>query len=159
MSSQFVLFEEEFTQLVAACTGLRESASAKAVFLIDKNGQLLASSGDTGNLDTTSLATLTAGNMAATDGLARVLGEKGFGIQFHEGETENVHISVVDTRMILVVLFDQRSSLGLVRLRVRQATEELVRILASMTSESSEGSASLFDEISDDDIDHLFGKK
>ena len=159
MSSQFVLFEEEFTQLVAVCASLRDSASAKAVFLIDKNGQLLASSGDTKDLDTTSLATLTAGNMAATDGLAQVLGEKGFGIQFHEGENENVHISVVDTRMILVVLFDQRSSLGLVRLRVKQATEELGRVLASLTGHSSEGTASLFDEISDDDIDHLFGKK
>ena len=159
MNSQFVLFEEEFTQLLAVCSGLRESAAAKAVFLIDKNGQLLASSGDTEGLDTTSLATLTAGNMAATDGLAQVLGEKGFGIQFHEGETENVHISGVDSRIILVVLFDQRSSLGLVRLRVKQATEELGRILESIASETSEGSGSLFDEISDDDIDHLFGKK
>ena len=159
MGSQFVLFEEEFSRLVAVCTGLRESASARAVFLIDKNGQLLASSGETDDIDTTSLASLTAGNMAATDGLAHILGEKGFGIQFHEGEHENIHISVVDARMILVVLFDQRSSLGLVRLRVKQATEELGKIVASMNESSTQDSASLFDEISDDDIDHLFGKK
>ena len=159
MSSQFVLFEEEFSRLIAVCNGLNESASAKAVFLVHKNGQLLASSGETDDLDMTSLASLTAGNMAATDGLAQILGEKGFGIQFHEGEHENVHISVVDTRLILVVLFDQRSSLGLVRLRVKQATAQLAEIISSMTDHSSQNGPSLFDEISDDDIDHLFGKK
>src|SRR5690606_41729579 len=45
--------------------------NAKSVFLVDKNGQLIASSGATDHIDTTSLASLTAGNIAATGGLAR----------------------------------------------------------------------------------------
>jgi len=36
------------------------------VFLVDKNGQLIASAGETRDIDTTSLASLTAGNIAAT---------------------------------------------------------------------------------------------
>jgi hypothetical protein len=44
------------------------------VFIVDKNGQLIAASGETDNLDTTSLASLTAGNIAATGGMAKLLG-------------------------------------------------------------------------------------
>jgi hypothetical protein len=50
---------------------LRIDANAKVVFLVDKNGQQIAAQGEIENLDTTSLASLTAGNVAATDGLAR----------------------------------------------------------------------------------------
>ena len=69
----------------------------------------------------TSLASLAAGNIAATGGLASLIGEKEFSILFHEGERDNMHISVIDNRLILVVIFDKRSSVGLVRLRVRRA--------------------------------------
>ena len=160
MSAPFVLFEEELQKLSEICESLRVSASAKAIFVVDKNGQLLMSAGETDELDSTSLASLTAGNMAATDGLAQVLGESsGFGVQLHEGEREHVHISSVDERMILVVIFDERSSLGLVRLRVKQATEQVTHLMSSLRPDSAESQASLFDEISDEDIDHIFGKE
>lgn len=155
--SHLVLFEEEHTRIVKVCNALHREACAKAVFLVDKNGQLLANSGETESMDTTSLASLTAGNIAATGGLAQLLGEKEFAIQFHEGEHDNIHISLVGHRMILVIIFDQRSSLGLVRLRVRKASQELIAVLAVMDSKAHEQSASVFSEISDDDIDSLFG--
>ena len=112
-----VMYEEEFNQIKQIISKLRLDANAKVVFLVDKNGQQIAAHGDIENLDTTSLASLTAGNVAATDGLARLIGEKEFSILFHEGEKDNIHISIVAQRVILVVIFDERSSLGLVRLR------------------------------------------
>lgn len=141
---------------------LFHQANAKVVFLVDKNGQLIASAGETRDIDTTSLASLTAGNIAATGGIARLLGEKEFTILFHEGEKDNIHISLIGQRVILVVIFDKRSSLGLVRLRVKKASEALVRIFHEITSKSdkekSEGKLdeSPFAEISDEDIDNLF---
>jgi hypothetical protein len=54
-------------------------------------------------------------------------------------------------------LFDERSSLGLVRLRVKKATTELVNILDVLTKKSASATApSVFSEITDDDIDNLF---
>jgi len=41
---------------------LHQLANAKVTFLVDKNGQLIASFGETQNLDTTSLASLTPEN-------------------------------------------------------------------------------------------------
>ena len=136
-----VMYEEEFNQIKAIISKLRVDANAKVVFLVDKNGQQIAAHGEIENLDTTSLASLTAGNVAATDGLAKLIGEKEFSILFHEGEKDNIHISIVAQRVILVVIFDERSSLGLVRLRVKKASQELndvfARIMAKVEREKA----------------------
>ncbi len=159
--SSFVMYDEEFQRISAVIEKLLRESNAKVIFLVDKNGQLIAGCGETDNLDTTSLASLTAGNIAATGGLAKLIGEKEFSILFHEGEKDNIHISIVAQRVILVVIFDHRSSLGLVRLRVKKASDELAVIfedLAAKTAEAEKsGSAdSPFAEITDDDIDNLF---
>lgn len=160
--SDLVMYENEFQKIDEELQKLHQQANANVVFLVDKNGQLIASAGDTHNIDTTSLASLTAGNIAATGGIARLLGEKEFTILFHEGEKDNIHISLVGNRVILVVIFDQRSSLGLVRLRVKKTSEILSKIFEDITSkaekEKLEGkiTESPFAEISDEDIDNLF---
>lgn len=157
MNPDMVMYEEEFQQIQGVCSRLHRDANAVAVLLIDKNGQLIAEAGETGSLDTTSLSSLTAGNVAATGGIASLLKEKEFTGQFHEGEKTNVHISLVAQRVILVILFDERSSLGLVRLRVRRASDELSTIFDSLISKVEQPSApSIFSEITDEDIDNLF---
>ena len=155
MSTQTVLYEEEFHQIQAVVDRLVREANAKVVFTVDKNGQLIAASGELDNLDTTSLASLAAGNIAATGGIAKLLREEEFATQFHEGANANVHIQLVSGKIILVVIFDSRSSLGLVRLRVRRATQQLNTIFEALAvRQPTEGSP--FAEITDEDIDNLF---
>jgi predicted regulator of Ras-like GTPase activity (Roadblock/LC7/MglB family) len=154
MTTDIVMYEEEFRRIDGELQNLRTQANARLVFLVDKNGQLIASAGDTQNMDTTSLASLTAGNIAATGGIAKLLGEREFTILFHEGEKDNIN-------MILCVIFDSRSSIGLVRLRVRKATESLTKIFEHITEKSAAERAeskeeSPFSAISDEDIDNLF---
>ncbi|MGE5235648.1 MAG: roadblock/LC7 domain-containing protein [Acidobacteriota bacterium] len=161
LGPNLVVYEEEFDRINSVLGRLWVDANSKIVFLVDKNGQQIAAKGDLDKVDATSLASLTAGNVAATDGLARLIGEKEFSILFHEGERDNIHISIVGQRLILVVIFDERSSLGLVRLRVRKAAAELEEVLSQMASKASmEGSTpqSPFAEITDDDIDKLFSE-
>ena len=96
-------------------------------------------------------------DIAATGGIAKLLRENEFATQFHEGENANIHIQLVGNRVILVVIFDSKSSLGLVRLRVRKASDELNRIFESLLSKVQEpGGDSPFAEITDEDIDNLF---
>jgi predicted regulator of Ras-like GTPase activity (Roadblock/LC7/MglB family) len=156
MNTQMVMYETEYDEIKRLCDRLTREANAKVVFLVDKNGQLIASSGETAHLDTTSLASLTAGNIAATGGIAKLINEKEFSQIFHEGERDNLHISIIGQRVILVVIFDQRSSLGLVRLRVRKASEELNTIFTVISKKAEAPGASPFAEITDDDIDSLF---
>ncbi len=152
------MFEEEYKEIIATVEKLLKEANAKCVYLVDKDGQLITSSGDTKDIDSTSLASLTAGNIAATGGLAKLIGEKEFTILFHEGERDNIHISVIGQRVILVVIFDKRSSLGLVRLRVKKASEELLKSIQRLIDKMEAGAEkeNLLKEITDDDIDRLF---
>ncbi len=157
LPQQMVMYEQEFKQINSVILRLNREANSKAVFLVDKNGQLIAHAGETINIDSTSLASLTAGNIAATGGLAKLIGEKEFSILFHEGEKDNIHISVIGQKVILVVIFDERSSLGLVRLRVKKAGMELDSIFHSLAQKAaSPDTASPFTEISDQDIENLF---
>jgi predicted regulator of Ras-like GTPase activity (Roadblock/LC7/MglB family) len=162
-SPDLVMYEEEYLQIREILGRLQSDSNSKFVFLVDKNGQQIASSGDMQGVDATSLASLTAGNVAATDGLAKLIGEKEFSILFHEGEKDNIHISLVAKRVILVVIFDERSSLGLVRLRVKKASQELERAFEALVqkAEQEQGAPSFespFAEITDEDIDSLFSE-
>jgi predicted regulator of Ras-like GTPase activity (Roadblock/LC7/MglB family) len=152
------MYDKEYREITMIAERLLEETNAKCVYLVDKDGQLINSCGSTAGIDSTSLASLTAGNIAATGGLAKLIGEKEFSILFHEGERDNIHISVVGQRVILVVIFDKRSSLGLVRLRVKRASEELNRSLEKLIDKMHVGAGeeNLLKEITDEDIERLF---
>lgn len=159
-----MLFEEEQRQIQSIADRLQRDSNALAILVINRDGQEIARSGQTTDLDVTSLSSLFAGNVAATSEIAKLLREEEFGGQFHEGTKQNVHLSMVSRRAILVVLFDTRSSLGLVRLRVRKATEEMGKIFEQLVKkiqhQQQNGggpSSPLAGEITDEDIDKLFG--
>ena len=105
------------------------------------------------------LASLAAGNVAATGGMAQLIGEKEFPTLSHEGERESIHISVIG-RVLLVVVFDERSSLGLVKLRSKQVSQEIAAAFAEIERESQDSlnNAPPFAEITDDEIDSLFSQ-
>jgi predicted regulator of Ras-like GTPase activity (Roadblock/LC7/MglB family) len=157
--TQLVMYEEDHRKILAVIGRLVRDANAKGVFVVDKNGQLIAEAGEIRGIDTPSLASLTAGSIAATGGLAKIIGEEDFPVHFHQGAKDNLHITLVH-RMILVVIFDDRSSLGLVRLRVKKAGAELAKVFEELEkkaeSEQAGGAGSPFSEITDDDIDNLF---
>jgi predicted regulator of Ras-like GTPase activity (Roadblock/LC7/MglB family) len=159
LDAQLVMYDDDLRKILAVIERLVRDANAKGIFLVDKNGQLIAEAGEMAGIDTTSLASLTAGNIAATGGLAKIIGEEEFPTHFHQGQRDNLHISIVAQRMILVVIFDDRSSLGLVRLRVKKAGGELAKTFEEIqkkTDRAHSGEGSPFAEITDDDIDNLF---
>ncbi len=153
-----VMREQQYHKIKAVLAKLRLDSSARVTFLVDKDGQQLAVQGDVSNLDTTSLASLAAGNVAATGGMAQLIGEKEFPTLSHEGERESIHICVIG-RTLLVVIFDEHSSLGLVKLRVKQAAVEMTAIFAEAAREEAavpSDAVSPFAGITDEDIESLF---
>ncbi len=150
-----LLREERFYEIKEVLARLRLDSGARVVFLVDKDGQQIAIQGEMGNLDTTSFASLVAGNVAATGGMAQLIGEKEFPTLSHEGEKESIHISVIG-RLLLVVVFDERSSLGLVKLRSKQIARQLVTLFEEIIRDGCEDVDSPFSEITEADIDSLF---
>lgn len=157
LSPQTVLYEEDQKRLEAICQELLQDSLAKSVFLIDRNGQLIAMCGQTSVIDTTSLASLVAGTVAASGGLAKLIGENEFPVHLHEGEQESIHLSLAGSEYILTVVFDERSSVGLVRLRVKKSTVKIADVLEQSAAKAGDSDVSdFFSEITDEDIDNLF---
>jgi len=158
LAGRIVILEAQFHHIKALLARLRLDSSARLVVLVDKDGQQIAVHGELGDLDTTSLASLAAGNVAATGGMAKLIGESEFPTLSHEGEKESIHICVIG-RVLLLVVFDDRSSLGLVKLRSKQLSHELARVFAEIEQESAAARANSslpFNGITDEEIDSLF---
>jgi predicted regulator of Ras-like GTPase activity (Roadblock/LC7/MglB family) len=151
-----VMYEEELARIQATTDRLHHDSRARTILVVDKNGQLIAASGDAAELDTTSLSSLVAGNVAATGGIAKLIEEEEFTGQFHEGKGISVHMTIVARRIILAILFDKATTHGLVRLRVKKAVVELERIFDELSKKAETPQADIFAEITDADIDNLF---
>ena len=159
--TQLVMYDEDYRRILAVIQRLVQDANAKGVFVVDRNGQMIGEAGEMRGIDTTSLASLTAGCIAATGGLAKIVGEDEFPVHFHQGQRDNLHITLVSNRIILVVVFDDRSSLGLVRLRVKKAGVQLAKVFEEIQKKAERSQAkgnvgTPFAEITDEDIDNLF---
>ncbi|MFQ5900920.1 MAG: roadblock/LC7 domain-containing protein [Thermodesulfobacteriota bacterium] len=160
-----VMLDEELKETKVILNKLLKDSYARVIFLVDKDGQLITSCGEDQDIDSTSLASLTAGNIAATEGLAKLLGQKEFSVLFHQGEKDNIHLSVIQRRMILVVIFDDKSTLGLIKLRVKKACKELSAIIKKLVDRATKDITidngllqedTLLTEITDEDIERLF---
>jgi len=162
--TDLIIIEQDVVRFQAILDQLRLESNAKYILLLDKNGQQIASTGSLGSADSTALASLTAGNVAATEGLAQLIGEPDFSALYHEGDEHSLHISLVSKKVIVLLVFDENSSLGLVRLRVQQYTPHLTSVaddvlLRTASSRAGQTSrAEVLGEISDADIDALFGQ-
>jgi predicted regulator of Ras-like GTPase activity (Roadblock/LC7/MglB family) len=160
-SRYLVLYQKEAERLRILCDTLREQSKAKGVYLIDSDGQLLESSGEFKGLDTTALASLTAAYNASAIGIFKIIEEKPPTNQLLEGDLCSLFFSVISKVLIVGVLFDTRSNLGLVRLRTRKVGEELTQLLAQRTIDAKsntkpEPDSDLFSDVTGDDVDHLF---
>jgi len=158
--TQLVMYDEDFRRILAVSQRLVQDANAKGVFVVDRNGQLIGEAGELRGIDTTSLASLTAGCIAATGGLAKIVGEDEFPVHFHQGQRDNLHMTLVAHRIIVVGIFDDGCSVCLVRRRVKKAGAELAKIFEEIQKkteqENAGGGGTPFSEITDEDIDNLF---
>jgi predicted regulator of Ras-like GTPase activity (Roadblock/LC7/MglB family) len=152
-----IMYEEEHRQISFLLNKLYREATSRACYLVDKNGQMIAEAGEITDIDSTSLSSLVAGSIAATGSLAKLIGEKEFSVLLHEGKDQHIHVSLISGGVILVVIFDDRTSLGLIRLRVKRAQAEMEEVLAKLSKKAqAPKSKTPFSEITDDDIDNLF---
>ena len=124
---------ELFIRIEDCLERLLDRSRAICVFLADISGQLITEKGKDEGLDSSALAAVTAGNMAATAEMARQLGEPvPFSYLFHEGRRRNIYISAVGETFLLVIVFDDMTQVGLVRIFARLAVNELIRVAEEM---------------------------
>jgi predicted regulator of Ras-like GTPase activity (Roadblock/LC7/MglB family) len=127
-----VITRRDLESINSCLNKMISSSFAHSVLLIDRSGQLIAHNGEGLDIDLSALSALTAANFGATIEIARLLGEEEFTLLFHKGKSENVYFSAIGDHAIMVTLFDERTSLGLIRLRINQIVGELSKILTSI---------------------------
>jgi predicted regulator of Ras-like GTPase activity (Roadblock/LC7/MglB family) len=155
------LDEGDYQKITGHLTALLKESNARCALLVDRTGQLLASSGEQLSFDPTAFASLTAADFSANDQLAKMIGEPEFASLFHQGEKESMYLADVARRVILVVLFDQRTTVGMVRLRVKQTVADLSAVFAEMFKRAASADMPGTDrtgllEGAEDEIDKLF---
>jgi len=145
-------------------TRLQKELRAHVVMLINRSGHQIACVGPARDLDLTALASLAAANLAATDGLARLVGEPGFSVLHHQGNHHSIHVSALGERFSLVLVFYEPVAVGIVRWKLRRAAaslEELFRDFSSRKNAAGPGNGS--DEptvpfFTDEEIERLLGR-
>ena len=152
--------ENDFKQIQTHLLAFLRDSNARCALLVDRNGQLVATVGETPTFDPTAFASLTAADFSANDQLARLLGEPEFGALFHQGERESLYLADIARRVILVVLFDNRTTLGLVKLRMKSAVHELTAIFTELfdrpVGQDTQVDSRFLGE-AEDELDKLFG--
>ena len=154
------LGESDYNRISEHLTELLRESDARSAMVVDRTGQLLANAGEALSFDATVFASLTAADFSANDQLAKMIGEPEFASLFHQGKKESMYLADVGRRLILVVLFDQRTTIGLVRLRVKQTVEDLSKLVVEMFNRSptdKDAAKGGLLEGADDEIDKLFG--
>lgn len=132
-----VITKKELDKIDLCLRKMVSTSLAHSVLLIARSGQLIADHGDTLDIDVSALSALTAANFGATAEIAKLLGEEEFTLLFHKGRSENVYFSAIGEHVIMVTLFDDKTSLGLVRLRINQVNEELSQIVSTIFGKES----------------------
>lgn len=127
--AEWAIFEEDYWAINVALEDLLNSSRAQNILLIDRTGQLISQAGEVVEFDLVSFASLCAADFEANYQLAKLIGEKDFSTLYHQGARESMYLGKIAHGVVLVVLFDKRTTLGLVRLRVKRTVEELSAII------------------------------
>jgi predicted regulator of Ras-like GTPase activity (Roadblock/LC7/MglB family) len=108
-------------------TFVRE-ARVRIALLISGAGQVLAQHGFTRSYETMNVASLAASAHAASQALAKLAGAGSWTHLYHAGRALQLFLAPLQTpagELILVVIFDNDSSLGLVTLFYQQLEEQI----------------------------------
>ena len=135
-------------------------SGAKCALLIDKEGHLVTKRGEVRTLNMDTISALVAGSFAATKEMARLLGEEEFTAMYHQGERDNIQLSLVGDRTLLTILFDDRTTVGMVRLYANETAKKFADLYDLVQSRSGKDDPKLgggYGNSAKKKLDNLFG--
>ena len=160
--AEWAIFEEDYWAITNALEALVQSSQSKHVLLVDRTGQLIAQTGADPEFDTQSFASLCAADFEANFALAKLIGEDDFSTLYHQGAEDSMYLAKIQKGVVLAVVFDRTTTLGLVRLRAKKAVEELNVIIDGLydkleyRNEEYDPFDEEFSEGVENEIDNLF---
>lgn len=144
-------------QINKVLMNLLKQSDAKCAILVDQDGKCIAKKGFTKTIDTDSLSALIAGAFSSTRAMAKLVGEKDFSVLFHQGDKDHIHNILVDDDTILTVIFDDRTTIGMVRLYSKESAQGLREVLKQMRASVKKDKGVDIVKEASDRLDDLFG--
>jgi predicted regulator of Ras-like GTPase activity (Roadblock/LC7/MglB family) len=115
--------QQELPDLMRALSGpvdeFVHAARVRMALLVNRAGQVLAQQGFTKSYEVMNVASLAAAAHASSQALAELVGTRRWKHLHHAGRERQLFLALLDTPfepLIVVVVFDQESSLGIVEL-------------------------------------------
>ena len=135
---RLLFYKEDIDGIDQILTEFLRMSGAKCALLVDKDGHLVTRCGEVLTIDMDTISALVAGSFAATREMARLLGEQEFSALFHQGKRDNIQLSLVGERTLLTVLFDDRTTVGMVRLYAGDTSKKLAVLYAKCLAKMDE---------------------
>jgi predicted regulator of Ras-like GTPase activity (Roadblock/LC7/MglB family) len=140
-------------------------ANATCALLVDKDGHLVTQQGKT-TYDTDTVSALVAGSFAATKQMAKLLGEEEFSIMFHQGARDSIQLSLVGERTILAIIFNEKTTMGMVRLYSTEVAKKLAQLFKDISGRQASaapdaaagGIGADYKDAAKNKLDDLFGR-
>ena len=162
--TRLVFYKDDIESINAILDAFLKQSAAKCALLIDKDGHMVTSRGATKRIDLDTISALVAGSFAATREMARILGEEEFSALYHQGKSDNIQLSIVGDRALVTAIFDESTTVGMVRLYAAEAAKRLAAIFRKKAQEAvaagstaGDGDAT-FRASTGNALDSLFGK-
>jgi predicted regulator of Ras-like GTPase activity (Roadblock/LC7/MglB family) len=146
--SRLVFYRNDIEAIDAILAEFLRMSNARCALLVDKGGHMITQKGTTRSFDTDTISALVAGSFAATKEMARVLGEDEFTVLFHQGRSDNIQLSLVGDRTLFTVIFDDATTIGMVRLYAAETAKHLEKLFDH--AENGDGERDADEEIGDD---------
>ena len=143
---RLIFYENDIIEINEILEHFLSASRAKAAILIDVDGHLVTKRGNTDNLDITSIAALVAGSFASTKQVAALIGETEFSVLFHQGTQESLHITLISERTMAVIIFNDDTTIGMVRLYAREIAAKIEDVLNRHSNVEPELSSDLAGE-------------
>jgi len=104
-------------------------SGVQCVILVDTAGNLITKASHPGfQYDIYAFSALAAGNFAAVDSIARLVGLNEFSLVYSKGKKVSVHFRKVGQDLILVSIFGNAVSLGVLRAKITEVVRRIGRI-------------------------------
>jgi predicted regulator of Ras-like GTPase activity (Roadblock/LC7/MglB family) len=163
-NSRLVFYKKDIEKIEKVMEEFLKLSQAKCALLVDKDGHMITRVGGDTAFDQDTISALVAGSFAATKEMAKLLGENEFSALYHQGERDNIQLSLVGNRTILTVMFDDSTTLGMIRLYVTETVAKLKEIFKEAANNKVDGAEdkSIIEEYSSSvqsKLDNLFDDK
>jgi predicted regulator of Ras-like GTPase activity (Roadblock/LC7/MglB family) len=158
-NNRLVFYEKDVERIDKVLGEFLKLSGAKLALLVDREGHLVTRLGAPVEFDVDSVSALVAGSFAATKEMAHCLGEEEFSIMFHQGKKDSIQLTLVGERALMGIIFDDNTTIGMVRLYAQEASRRLAEIFEMSDGEEHEENTinTEFTADAKDKLDDIFG--